>query len=71
MQSRMATWKASMLSQFGRSVRIKAVAESIPVYTMSTFIMPVSFTSKLGSITRNFWWNGSKEGKAVNLYKWD
>ncbi|KAF5177124.1 hypothetical protein FRX31_033290 [Thalictrum thalictroides] len=33
--------------------------------------MPVSLTSKLDSITQNFGWNGSKEGKAVNLCKWD
>jgi ribonuclease HI len=59
-------WRAKMLSQAGRTVLIKTVASSIPSYAMSSFLMPISFSSSLDRIFKNFWWGFPKD-KTRNL----
>ena len=39
---RMQGWKEKLLSQAGREIMIKVVVQSIPVYSMSVFKLPVS-----------------------------
>jgi hypothetical protein len=59
-------WHAKTLSQAGRTVLIKSVASSIPFYAMSSFLLPISFSSSLGRIFKNFWW-GFPKHKSNNL----
>jgi hypothetical protein len=59
-------WRAKTLSQAGRTVLIKSVAASIPSYAMSSFLMPMSFSSSLDRMFKNFWWGFPKD-KARNL----
>jgi hypothetical protein len=47
-------WRAKTLSQAGRIVLIKSVASSIPSYAMSFFLLPISFSSSLDIIFKNF-----------------
>jgi hypothetical protein len=47
-------------------VLIKSMAASIPSYAMSSFLMPISFSSSLDRMFKNFWWGFSKD-KARNL----
>lgn len=39
-EARFQGWKAKLLSQVGRVTLLKHVATSIPVYTISTFLLP-------------------------------
>ena len=55
-------WKEKLLSQAGKEVLIKAVAQAIPTYTMSVFKLPNSLCDDLIKIIRRFWW-GMKDGK--------
>jgi hypothetical protein len=59
-------WRAKTLSQAGRTILIKSVATSIPSYAMSSFLMPMSFSSSLDRMFKNFWWGFPKD-KARNL----
>ncbi|KAK4392754.1 hypothetical protein Sango_2053200 [Sesamum angolense] len=56
MSSKLASWKAKSLSQAGKMVLIKSVAQSIPVYQMSNFLLPKRICPKLDAIVRRFWW---------------
>ena len=51
----LAVWKEKMLSKAGKEVLIKAVAQAIPIYTISCFKLPDSLCDELKSMIRNFW----------------
>uniref|UniRef100_A0A2N9GN60 Reverse transcriptase zinc-binding domain-containing protein n=1 Tax=Fagus sylvatica TaxID=28930 RepID=A0A2N9GN60_FAGSY len=47
-------WKEKLLLQAGREVLIKAVAQSIPTFAMSCFLLPKGFYEELNSISSKF-----------------
>ena len=49
-------WKGMMLSRAGKEVLIKAVAQSIPTYTMRVFQLLVKLCDKLKAMCAKFWW---------------
>ena len=70
-QSRLATWKAKILSRAGRLTLIKSVLNSLPVYYMSMFKMPKAIASKIVLIQRSFFWGGPTENrKGCTRIKW-
>ena len=52
---KLARWKEKMLSMGGKEILIKAVAQTIPIYTMSCFQLPNGLCDDLESMMRNFW----------------
>lgn len=51
---------------------IKAVAQAIPAYCMSTFLVPISLAEELERMLNSFWWvnkGGGEEG--IRWKKWD
>ncbi|CAN6570663.1 unnamed protein product [Malus baccata var. baccata] len=55
-------WKRSTLSQAGREVLIKAVAQTVPAYPMNLFKFPKTFCNDLDALISKFWW-GQNEGE--------
>ncbi|CAN6568827.1 unnamed protein product [Malus baccata var. baccata] len=55
-------WKKTALSQAGREVLIKAVAQAIPAYPMNLFKFPNSLCNELDAMISKFWW-GQKGGE--------
>ena len=49
-------WKGMLLSRAGKEILIKAVAQSIPTYTMSVFQMPLKLCDELDALCAKFWW---------------
>jgi hypothetical protein len=49
-------WKAWLLSQVARTTLVKFVANVIPIYLMSLFLIPKSLCSIINSELRKFWW---------------
>ena len=48
-------WKSKHLSKAGKEVLIKAVAQTVPSYTMSVFKLPDSLCNDIEAIIRGFW----------------
>ncbi|KAJ0567310.1 putative RNA-directed DNA polymerase [Helianthus annuus] len=65
--SRLALWKASMLSLGGRVTLIKSVLESIPNYYFSLFKAPMEVINGLEIIIKRFLWGGNG---SVNELHW-
>lgn len=56
MVKRCNAWDERFLSAAGKEVLIKSVAQAIPVYVMSVFLLPNSVHNNLEKSIRRFWW---------------
>jgi hypothetical protein len=54
-------WLEQLLASGGKEVLIKAVAQAIPIFSMSCFKLPRGLCLAINSMLRSFWW-GSKNG---------
>jgi hypothetical protein len=62
-------WSGKHLSKAGREVLIKSVAQSIPTYCMSTFLLPTTLGEELQRMINSFWWGTNRrQGRGIN---WD
>lgn len=59
------------LSKAGKAVLLRNVAQAVPSYAMSCFMLPKSLCKELERMMNSFWW-GSKEGsrKGVKWLSW-
>ena len=62
---KLAGWKGKLLSSSGKEILIKVVAQAIPTYTMSCFLLPKSLCDELEKMMRNFWWGQKNQESKV------
>ena len=63
-------WNECFLSKAGREVLIKAVAQVIPSYTMSYFLLPWRWCEDLNAIVAKYWWGSRGLFKKIHQLKW-
>ena len=63
-------WKEKLLSKARKEVLIKAVAQTIPTYTMTCFKLPDSLCEEMMGMIRNFWWGQKKEERKIAWLSW-
>ena len=49
-------WKGQLLSRARKEILNKAVAQSIPTYTMRVFLLPMRLCNDLNAMCARFWW---------------
>ena len=54
--NKLARWKEKLLSNAKKEILIKAVAQAMPSYTMSCFLLPKALCQELTGMVRLFWW---------------
>ncbi|KAM1981033.1 hypothetical protein ACFX15_037578 [Malus domestica] len=69
--TKIAGWKRRFLSQAGKEVLIKAVIQTIPMYTMCVFRLPMSFCKDIDAAVARFWWAGADRDRGVHWVKWN
>ena len=67
---KLAGWKGKLLSMGGKEILIKAVAQAIPSYAMSCFLLPKSLCEDLERDLRNFWWGQKQQEYKVAWVGW-
>ncbi|CAL2227338.1 unnamed protein product [Prunus armeniaca] len=63
-------WKHGLLSQAGREVLIKSVAQAVLSYPMSVFLFPNGFCKEIDSILANFEWGQSQQSNKIHWISW-
>ncbi|XP_050121457.1 uncharacterized protein LOC126599164 [Malus sylvestris] len=63
---KMQGWKKSTLSQAGREILIKAVAQAIPAYLMNLFKFPISFCNEMDALISKFWWGQQQSENKIH-----
>ena len=66
-RSKLATWKARVLSFPGKMTLVKAVVRSIPVYLMSSRWVPKIILEKIESYCGRFLWRKDGERRGLHL----
>jgi hypothetical protein len=70
--NRISNWSSKMLSQAGKEVLIKSVAQAIPSYCMSVFLLPMSIGDEIEKMLNSFWWGIKEDGsKGIRWMSWD
>ena len=64
-------WKGTMLSRGGKEVLIKAVAQSIPIYSMGVFQLPKKLCDELDAMCAKFWWGQEGEVRKIHWKSWN
>ena len=67
---KLAGWKEKFLSIGGREILIKAVAQAIPLYTMSCFQLPKGLCDDIESMMRKFWWGQHGQESRMAWVSW-
>ena len=64
-------WKEKYLSQAGREVLIKSIAQAIPTYAMQCFSLPKSILYDVEKVCRNFFWGQKGEERKTCWVAWE
>ena len=63
-------WKGRMLSRAEKEMLIKAVAQSIPTYTLGVFLLPVKLCDELNVMSAKFWWGQVRNERKIHWKNW-
>lgn len=65
------SWSAKSLSKAGKEILIKSVAQAIPSYCMSVFLLPTSLGEEIERMLNSFYWGSKKKGsRGINWLRW-
>lgn len=71
MWSRIQSWSAKCLSKAGKAVLLRTVAQAIPSYAMSCFLLPKSLCSELEKMMNSYWWGSQNNNrKGIRWASW-
>lgn len=70
MGKRLSHWKGHLLSKGGKLVLLRNVLSSIPIYFLSSFVIPSSVAAQMESPQRNFLWSTDQERRKICWVSW-
>lgn len=63
---RIQGWNSKLISKGGKSVLIRNVAQTIPAYSMSCFLIPKTLSQEIERLFNGYWWkSGSSQSRGV------
>ena len=67
--NKVSSWKEKLLTYAGKEILIKSVAQAMPAYSMSCFLLPNKLCEELIGMIKQFWWEQMKNEKKTGLAK--
>ncbi|XP_019184158.1 PREDICTED: uncharacterized protein LOC109179042 [Ipomoea nil] len=71
MKQRFGTWNKRLLSRAGKEVLMKSVAQAMPTYTMSIFLIPKTLCASLERLMNRYWWGRNVREDSIHWLAWD
>ncbi|XP_019164478.1 PREDICTED: uncharacterized protein LOC109160650 [Ipomoea nil] len=71
LKQRFGSWNKRLLSRAGKEVLLKSVAQAMPTYTMSIFLLPLTLCSSLERLMNRYWWGRNDREDGIHWYAWD
>jgi len=68
---RIQGWKEKMLSNAGKEVLIKAVAQAIPTYAMGCFEITKELCDDISAMICRYWWSSQEKEKKIHWISWE
>jgi hypothetical protein len=65
------TWSGHEASCAGWEVLLKFVAQAVPTYPMSCFLIPKDTCRKMKSVFANYWWGSSADSRCIHCQCWE
>lgn len=70
--TKIRSWEGNILSRAGKEILIKQVAQTLPSYAMSVFLLPLDITRNIEKSLTKFWWSTAQNNKSkINWIGWD
>lgn len=66
----MGGWGEKLLSCAARETLIKSVAQAIPTYSMSCFLLSPATCKKITSAISNYWWSSKVDRRGLHWRRW-
>lgn len=69
--NKIQSWDGSLLNRGGKEVLLKTVAQSIPTYAMSVFLLPIQMCKDMEQMMCKYWWKSGKKEKSIHWMSWE
>ncbi|XP_019190015.1 PREDICTED: uncharacterized protein LOC109184468 [Ipomoea nil] len=69
-RQRILSWNKKLLSQAGKEVLLKSVAQAMPTFSMSVFLLPMGICTAIERTMNRYWW-GSGNERGIHWKAWD
>ncbi|XP_019159989.1 PREDICTED: uncharacterized protein LOC109156592 [Ipomoea nil] len=69
-RQRINSWNKKLLSQAGKEVLLKSVAQSMPTFSMSVFLLPTTLCTAIERTMNRYWWR-SRDDQGIHWKAWD
>lgn len=69
-RSKVSHWSTKLLSQAGKEILLKAVAQALPTYCMGVFKLPQNLLRELNRVMNHFWWGQQQNKHKVHWVSW-
>lgn len=71
-RQRTSGWNKKYLTNAGKEVLIKSVAQSMPVFAMSIYLLPMSTCMDIERCLNRFWWGSKRRNeRKIHWMSWD
>ncbi|KAL6143754.1 hypothetical protein ACLB2K_054449 [Fragaria x ananassa] len=68
---KVVSWRAKLLSGAGKEILIKAVAQTVPMYVMNCYLLPIGFCDDLHQLCAGLWWGDTEEKNKIHWRSWE
>ena len=66
----MNDWSERHISQAGKEVLIKSVAQALPTYIMGLSKLPLTLCDDFMQTIRNYWWGAENGRRKTHCHSW-